>query len=77
MSPTKWQVKYWDGSKSGLFDTVADACRAACRGLRDWMNEDDVIVSFYDAMSGEHRLYVGDISDGESDACAKVYPVEA
>ena len=25
MSPTKWQVKYWDGSKSGLFDTVAAA----------------------------------------------------
>ena len=64
----KYQVKYWDGSKSETFDSKDKAVGEARRGLKDWMNDDDRIGQNEDCTV----LFVMGGSEGPTDACAMI-----
>lgn len=71
----KYRVKYWDGSKeANEFDGIKEAMVAARRGLKDWMNDDD---RYYLQHISDHEkiLWVTAGSEGETDACARIYQV--
>lgn len=67
-----YMVKFWDGSKSEVFTTKAEALKAGRVGLKDWMNDDDGILSDY----LNANLWVVGGSEGPTDACCKICEVK-
>jgi len=63
-----YQIKYWDGSKSEKLVTKAEAIKEVCKGLHNWINNDDCIgqndiATFFWVIGGD---------EGDTDACAYI-----
>lgn len=64
-----WKVKYWDGSyEPTIFETQAEAVKAARKGLQDWMGDYDYISQ--SELGTMLQVYNG--SEEETDASAKL-----